>query len=277
VGEIAQQTVVGALGLAPRELVALVGAGGKTSTVRLLGEELTANGASVITTTTTAMLLREMAAVGPVLRQADAGPFVPALKRALAERRRAGVAHADGEEGKVVGLSPSEVDRLWARGLADYIVVEADGSRGLPFKAFGAHEPQVPAAATTIVDVAGLDALGIPLDDGHVHRADTLAAILGVPLGSRITTQMMADGLRAQVVRLRQADARCRILVLLNKAESPEAQVGGLDIARRLLGRRDDAAHLADDGGAATIGLGRPDCVVVGSLHERRFAVLAES
>jgi probable selenium-dependent hydroxylase accessory protein YqeC len=274
---IAHETLAGAFGLGPNEVVALVGAGGKTTALRLLGAELTAGGNRVITTTTTAMLLREMVAVGPVLRQAEGSELAPGLKRIFVDGQRAAVVHSDGEGGKVVGLSPATVDRLWALGLADYLIVEADGSRGLPFKAFGPHEPRVPAVATTIVDVAGLDALGVPLTEERVHRADVLASILGIPLGSEVTTRVVADGLRAQVGRLRRGNVGCRIVVLLNKADSPDARAAGLDIALQLLGRQGAAVGPGGEGdrGAGASG-GRPDSVVVGSLRYRRFAVVAE-
>lgn len=274
---IAQETLAGALGLGPSEVVALVGAGGKTTALCLLGAELTTGGNRVITTTTTAMLLRELAVVGQVLRRADGSGLVPGLKRVLVDRQRVAVAHSDGEGGKVVGLSPATVDRLWAHGLAEYLIVEADGSRGLPFKAFGPHEPRVPAAATTIVDVAGLDALGAPLTEERVHRADVLASILGIPLGSKVTTRVVADGLRAQVGRLRRGNAGCRIVVLLNKADSPDARAAGLDIALQLLGRQGAAVGPGGEGDrVAGVSGGRPDSVVVGSLRDRRFAVVAE-
>ena len=274
---IAQETLAGALGLGPVEVVALVGAGGKTTAQRLLGAELAAGGDRVITTTTTAMLLREMEAVGPVLRQTEGGGLVPRLKGVLADGHAVAVAHADGEGGKVVGLSPASVDRLWAHGLADHLIVEADGSRGLPFKAFGPHEPQVPAVATTIVDVAGLDVLGVPLTEERVHRADVLASSLGIPLGSEVTTRVVADGLREQVGHLRRGNAGCRIVVLLNKADTPDVQAAGLDIALQLLGRQGAAVGPEGEGDRVTGEPGaRPDSVVVGSLRAGRFAVVAE-
>ena len=82
----------------------------------------------------------------------------------------------------MVGLSPASVDRLWAHGLADYLVVEADGSRGLPFKAFGPHEPQVPSRDHDDRRRRRPGrSRGSALTEGHVHRADVLASILGDP------------------------------------------------------------------------------------------------
>ena len=177
---IAVDTLTAALGLGGRELVALVGGGGKTSALRLLAGELAASGARVGVTTTTAMFLREHG------RRRTGGAWAPAagsstdgLRKALAKGRTVAVARSAVEGGKVAGLSPAAVDELWAAGLVDHLIVEADGSRGKSLKAFGPHEPQVPDATTTIVQVAGLDAIGAPLTDEHVHRAETLATAAG--------------------------------------------------------------------------------------------------
>jgi molybdenum cofactor cytidylyltransferase len=265
-------TLATAIGLGAGEVVALVGAGGKTTALRLLAAELTANGSRVITTTTTAMLVSEMEAVGPVLRLADGGEPGPRLTQVLGEGRRAAVAQADGEHGKVVGLAPGDVDGLWALGVADYLLVEADGSRGLPLKAFGADEPQVPAAATTVVVVAGLDVLGAPLTEARVHRAAVLAELLRVPLGGAVTTLLMADALRAQVARLRRTGIARRLVVLLNKADTPVALAAGTEVARVLLGRRGEKSATS---AAADPDEGHPDRIVVGSLWQSRFTVLA--
>lgn len=274
---VPQETLADAIGVRRGDVVALVGAGGKTSALQLLAKELSAGGGRVLATTTTAMFLREMAVVGPVLKLEEHGGQAAGLEDVLGDRRRAAVALCERDGGKVAGLSPAVVDRLWAHGSADYLVVEADGSRGLPLKAFGPHEPQVPSVTTIIVLVAGLDALSAPLAEGHVHRADVLASALKIPLGSEVTTRVMADALRAQIVWLRRAHAGRRIVVLLNKADALDSRAPGLDIARLLLGREGDvvAPGGEDDLSIATRDE-RPDSVVVCSLRAGRVDVVAE-
>ncbi len=263
----AVESLTVALGLGDRELVALVGGGGKTSALRLLAGELAASGARVGVTTTTAMFLRDMAAVGPVVMSAGGGVLVDGVRKALAKGQTVAVARSAVEGGKVAGLSPAAVDELWEEGMVDYLIVEADGSRGKSLKAFGPHEPQVPDASTTIVQVAGLDAIGAPLSDACVHRAETLATVLAVPMGSELTTRVFADAMRAQVRRLRRAQRPCRIVVLLNKADGPDQQASGLAVARELL-----ADARGSDCAPGVRADRRPDSVVVASLGERRFA-----
>jgi len=259
----AYDTLAAALDIGRRELVAMVGGGGKTGALRLLAGELAAAGSKVIATTTTAMHLRELSAVGPVVWDSGDRPLADGVEAALTEWGAAGVAAAPGAEGKVVGLSPEAVDALWTGDIgavADYVIVEADGSRGKPLKAFGPGEPRVPSATTIVVQVAGLDAIGMPLDEEHVHRAELAAAALGVPLGSTVTVGLFAECLREQTRFLAKYCGSARIVTMLNKAEGAEREASGLQVASDLLasagGRRDHA---------------RPDAAVVGSLRERRF------
>lgn len=244
-----------------------MGGGGKTSAAGLLARELAAGGGRVILTTTTAMYQCDLAAVGPLVMDASDTALLVGLRKALGRGRVAGAARALGADGKVVGLPPATIDRLWADGLAESIIVEADGSRGMSLKAFGPHEPQVPAATTTIVTVAGLDAIGKPLTAQHVHRANLLAAMLGVPGGITVTLGLFADTLREQIRQLREGWPARRIIVLLNKADDGDAEALGKQVARELLRSTHDA-----DGPPLPGELRGPDAVIVASLRRGTFA-----
>jgi len=249
-------SLLDALGLGPRELVAVVGAGGKTSTLRLVAADLAAQGATVIATTTTAMYARELAALGPLVLEADPGQAQVRLGEALARSRVVGVATA-GElpDGKVRGLSRSALDALWRASLADYVVVEADGSRGLPLKAWGPDEPAVPTTATTVVVVAGLGAIGRTLTDAHVHRAGRMAEALGVALGSEVSPEIFAEAVRLQLSALTAGGPRWRVVALLNGVDSPAVERLGRSLAGRLL-------ELGEE----------PSAVILGCLREGRAA-----
>jgi probable selenium-dependent hydroxylase accessory protein YqeC len=147
------------------------------------------------------------------------------------------------------------IDALWAEGLVDYLVVEADGSRGKSLKAFAAHEPQVPSVATTIVQVAGVDAAGRPLSEEYVHRADLLAAVLKVPSGVEMSSRLVAECLREQLRHLHRGWPDARLITLLNKVDRPADETRALNVAREL-----------------SLGAPAPDAIVVASVRERRYA-----
>jgi probable selenium-dependent hydroxylase accessory protein YqeC len=260
-------SLLAALEVGRRDVVALVGGGGKTAALQLLTEEcLAANGERrVLATTTTAMFLAELQRVAPVIVQA----LLPRLTAQLEERftgeRSIAAARAIGRDGKVVGLPTEWVDELWATGMIDQLVVEADGSKGASLKAFAAYEPQVPSATTLVVQVAGMDLLGMPLSEPHVHRASLLAELLGVPLGSTVTPTMLAKALRAQMRFLRERWPGARHVTLLNKAEGADVRAAALGLALELL------ASVGDDGEGAA-----PHSVIVGSVRRHSFCRIVE-
>ncbi len=132
------------------------------------------------------------------------------------------------------------MDGLAAERAADVILVEADGSRRLPFKAPAEHEPVVPAGTTILVPLVGLDVLGQPLDAEHVHRAQLVEGLAGAVPGEPIT-----PGIVARVLAHRQGGAKglppgARLVPLLNKADVDAG--GGQEVARLLL-----AADLPDE------------------------------
>jgi len=256
-----------ALGLREPQLVAFVGAGGKTTALQRLAVESAERGSCVAVTTTTAMYAHQLASVAPLfLRSGDARNVTMLLKDQLLRHRIVALAESVGDDGKARGIRPEDVDALWRERLVGFIVVEADGSRGLPLKMFGAAEPQLPSETTTVVVMAGMDALDAPLDDRHVHRAELLRSLLSVAQDGRATPGVVARTLAVQVARVRSLCPRADVAVLLNKADTGREMAAGLEIA----GLLDDACD-AREGRPA--GAARPDRVVVGSLSRDVYRV----
>ena len=95
-----------------------------------------------------------------------------------------------GSRRKIDGIPSEWVPRL--AGLCDAVLVEADGSRRLPFKAPAAHEPVIPAGATCVVAIAGADVLNRRLGGQVAHRIAELTALTGVQEGGAITPECVA-------------------------------------------------------------------------------------
>jgi probable selenium-dependent hydroxylase accessory protein YqeC len=75
------------------------------------------------------------------------------------------------------------------------LLIEADGSRQKPLKAPAEHEPPIPDFSDVVIYVAGLSALGKPLHEDHVHRAEQFSQLSGLPLGVPITPQAILTAL----------------------------------------------------------------------------------
>ncbi len=172
------------LGLADRELVSIVGAGGKSSILFALGRDLHAAGARVILTTTTRVgenQPREPVcwSAEPAVVEAALGPGLPVFVA------------ASRAPGKIVGPSPAAVDLLFEQTGADYVVVEADGAAGMAIKAPADHEPVIPSASTTVVVVASIAAVGRPIS-AVAHRPERVAELIGAHPGDLLTLDGVA-------------------------------------------------------------------------------------
>ncbi len=172
------------LGLAERELVSIVGAGGKSTILFALGSDLGAAGARVILTTTTRVGANQPRE--PICWSAD-----PAAVGALLDHGLPVFVAAGRTPGKIVGPTPEAVDLLFGRSGADYVLVEADGAAGMAIKAPADHEPVVPTASTTVVVVASIAAVGHPIS-AVAHRPERVADLSGARPGDRLTIEEAA-------------------------------------------------------------------------------------
>ncbi len=170
----------------PGDIVAIVGAGGKTTTMFALASALAERGLRVVTTKSTTIHRPSMARAPQLLISPpdrwqtdlppalDAHPVITVVTAAPTPRRYNGIPH---------DLAPG---LLRASG-ADVLIVEADGARRRLLKAPAAHEPAMPPSATLLIPVACLAAVGRPLTDRHVHRPQIVAEILGIALDTPLT------------------------------------------------------------------------------------------
>lgn len=279
-----------ALRIQTGDVICLVGGGGKTTLMFRLADELTAAGLKVVTTMTTKIFVGQMSrAPARVVRQGE-GALLAQLPGLLAEHGQVLVAGSTlVEEDKVKGLEPALVDRIAAHPSVDALVIEADGSRRLPFKAPAPHEPVIPSSATVVVPIVGLDVLGRPLTAEHVHRADRVAALAGATLGDPITPAMIAAVLAHPEGGGKAVPASARLIPFLNKVEDEATLLAAREIARLLLHAAGSptravrypgvdrvliGAALADDPVVEV--WGRTAAVVLAAGQAKRFGVLKQ-
>ena len=199
------------LGVKPG-LTALIGGGGKTSLMYALAEELKTRGSVMVTTSTKIRVPEHL----PVLNPATVADLDEALKAAS----------------PLCLGRPCSDNKLTAPALpfgsltraADFVLAEADGSRGLPAKAHAAHEPVIPAEAGTVILVFGADAFGRPVRE-VCHRPELYAERAGVSLDAIVTPEIAA--------RVLQAEGYGNI-IYVNKCENPEDWENAEALARLL-------------------------------------------
>ena len=195
-------------------VTAVVGSGGKTTLLRALGEELAAEGHTVLLCTTTKIFpysgmpcaktpeeLERLRQKFPLL---CAGTPVPGT-------------------GKLTAL-PIPMAELAEH--SDYVLVEADGSAQRPLKAHAAHEPVIPAEANQTICVVGLSGLGLPIEEA-AHRPELYAALAGVGVQTPVTAEIAATVLQSESRGWK---------FFINQADTPERRAWARALAELLPG-----------------------------------------
>ncbi len=198
--------------LRPRRgaLLALIGAGGKTTTMEQMGRVLAADGAVLLTTTTKIWPIEGIDTVfidpdrqGGTILNSRTGPSLTVLARIL------------GPDGKLHGVSPQTLHNFPGREQR-VILCEADGAAGCSLKIHGDGEPVIPQTATHVLIVAGLDVIGRQATRETVHRLARYPDVTGGEVGAPVRPIHVA---RALFAARRLASNGARILFLLNKAD----------------------------------------------------------
>ena len=141
-----------------RGVTAIIGSGGKTTLLLHLADELSKRGSVIVTTST---------------------HIYPPMNMPVVEEIHA-------FEGCICVGTPCENGKLTApkqsfeelAALADYVLVEADGSKHLPLKAHLSYEPVIPRNAAQVICVVGASGLNHPIEQ-TVHRFERFFELTG--------------------------------------------------------------------------------------------------
>lgn len=188
----------------------VIGGGGKTTLLRSLADELVAEGKTVILATTTHFL--PFSGIDTVV---SADEFEVA--RQLKAQRVICVGTPAHEARNAGKLAPSRIAPHDLASLADFVLVEADGSRHMPVKAHSNREPVIPDGSNLTITVIGASAFGKPVAQ-TVHRAEIFCENSGCEQNDVVTPELLARHLAAETRR----GAIDPNLIIVNQVEDPE-------------------------------------------------------
>ncbi len=198
-------------------VIAFVGGGGKTTALFRLARERAPRPVLLTATTHLADPRLEPGREGRlVLDPRMEGPWQGEAVACAGPGPTILMAREADAPGKVKGIHPSWIPalgRAW-----DLVLVEADGSRGLPVKAPAPHEPVLPPDPDLVVGVIGLDCLDRPLDGTVAHRPELFSALTGCAPGEPIGWKHLGALVRHPRGLFKGASG-ARVL-LLNKADA---------------------------------------------------------
>ena len=173
----------------PRGITSVVGGGGKT---RLLDELSLQLPGKVLRLTTTR--------IHPPQCPCLINPRVSEMRQAFEEERVLCIAsYAERDK-----LAMPEVPLEPLLDMADYVLVEADGSHGLPLKAPNEKEPYLLGGESLVIAMAGMSGLQRPIAEA-AHRAERYAALVHKTPLDTATPEDVA-----------------KVVVVLNQCDTPE-------------------------------------------------------
>ncbi len=221
--------------LAQRELISIVGGGGKTTLMFRLANELSLCGKQVITTTTTRILEPSPQDSPLLIVEADEKKAGELARLGLLRHRHITLARERIGSDKLKGVTVDLIRDLWESSGADYLIVEADGAAGRPMKAPREWEPVIPGQTTLVVAVLGMDGMGAVLNEENVFQAERVSMLTGLCVGQRMTEEGMAILITHSEGIFRGAPRSSRVAAFLNKVDLPGRIPMAREVARRIL------------------------------------------
>jgi probable selenium-dependent hydroxylase accessory protein YqeC len=223
-----------ALGFREREIISLVGGGGKTTLMFRLAKEIPLQYRVVITTTTKIYI--PSPDKFPLILLGEKEPPAIYLEGCLQKGLRPVVGSALLENNKMNGISREQLNSL--QNYADFTLAEADGSKGMSLKGHLDFEPVIAGSTTVLLVVIGADILGKTLDSKYVHRPEIVSRMTGCKMGSIIDAEMIAELITHPEGILRDSPSTARVVPFINKADCLENQAEGRRLGRLLLGEK---------------------------------------
>ncbi|EHI97708.1 Conserved hypothetical protein CHP03172 [Clostridium sp. DL-VIII] len=184
------------------QTISFVGGGGKTSLIYELGKELSELEKKVIVTTTTHMFMPQNNVVltgkkEDIIKLLYHENLITVGIKAFEKGICSDKMYKSKEETleKISGLPMERAKELIE--LADFVLVEADGSKRLPIKVPAEHEPVILEGSSLVIGVCGIDALGKSIKE-ICHRADLVSEFLKTDEKHIINPRDMANILTNQ-------------------------------------------------------------------------------
>jgi probable selenium-dependent hydroxylase accessory protein YqeC len=231
-------SLIESLDLRAREVISLVGAGGKTTLMFRLARELLLDGKKVVTTTTTKILEPVSGETAFLFVDSDEEKLKQFVLEHLDQYRHITIAREKLESGKLKGVSSGLVDELWVSHEMDTMIIEADGAAGLTVKAPREGEPVIPSNTTLVIAILGVDGVGMTLNEEHVFQPERVSKITGIPKGGKLTEESLAILMTHPEGIFKGAPSSSRIVAFLNKVDIRNGMTKGKAVAQKVLEKK---------------------------------------
>lgn len=165
------------------DVISIIGAGGKTSVMFTLAEEL--ENYKVLVTTSTKIFV-------PESTKYDFLCIDPEGKSTFKHSKSSGVyilGTGVNEENKILGINKDILEKQYK--YFDYVLIEADGSKMKAIKGWNLEEPAVLTKTNKTLGVLSIRTIGARVNRDNVHRINEFMDITEANINEKITIEHM--------------------------------------------------------------------------------------
>ena len=225
-------TLLHALRASNSSSIAFTGSGGKTTAMFQLARELSTKSPVVVTASAhlgawQVSLADKHVVINSVITLPDLEDELQGITLFTGE--------LEGERTRPLGPETLNALNEFCKQRGIPLLIEADGSRQKPLKAWAEHEPPIPSFVRQVVYVVGLSGIGKPLNDEIVHRPEIFSKLSGLHADEVITPEGLTRVAKHSDGGRKNIPSHARKTVLLNQANTPELQAVAQNMMRSLL------------------------------------------
>ena len=191
-------------------VITVVGAGGKTSTIFELGNELSnLNKKTIITTTTHMKLDKDFLLI-------DEDFNIENLKKILQKNNLIKIGKKESDY-KVKSLDEDTLKRCID--ISDFLLIEGDGSKRLPLKAPKDNEPVIIQETDLVIGLIGFDSLDKKIEE-TCHRPELVSKLLHKNIKENINIFDLVEIIKNK--NGLKKNVNCKYKVIINKVDKLE-------------------------------------------------------
>ncbi|MFL0245788.1 selenium cofactor biosynthesis protein YqeC [Candidatus Clostridium stratigraminis] len=229
-------------------VISIVGAGGKSTLMYTLAQELRQDYKCLVTTTTKIYL--------PYKEQFDYMAIGTEEFNKLKYNPNKGIyvyGSSINDENKLIGVNPAELEIDIPN--FQYLLIEADGSKRKPIKGWNSTEPVMLSATTNTIGVISIEAIGNKVNKDNVFRVKEFLNITNTSENDTITEANIVSLIFHKYGLFKNSTGEK--ILFINKVENEEQLIESEKLIDRIL--RENMKHFI------------LDKIIVGSLLEKKY------
>lgn len=203
--------------LKKKNIISVVGSGGKTTFIYTLAKEIRTN--KVMVSTTTKMFY-------PTKDEVDRFYLLNKDKNIEIQNGITFIGEENHEKNKV-GCSIDKIEKYSE--YFDYVLLEGDGSKRKPLKGWNEKEPVIIDGTTKTIGIIPINLIGDKISESNIHRIDIFKDLCKKEIGDEITVDVLVEIICNEKGLFK--NAKGEKILFLNKIENSK----NLEMAWRLL------------------------------------------